>query len=164
MNSVSSVFTIPLCNLTLYAVDFNGNATGSPVWQGKCIENVEIQDTLIKELSAPTGCTFRVPHDLDESHVVRATGLMDFSLVQQRNTVFVLYISWAAANSSAGVGPNQPYQDRTLFGCTHRSLSASGRGMNGSDSVSQNIEFIGQFYLASTGVGTPLGPASSVQA
>jgi hypothetical protein len=164
MQSVSTVFSIPLCNLSLYAVDVNGNATGSPVWQGKCIENVEIQDTLIKELSAPTGCSFRVPHDLDESHVVRASGLMDFSLVQQRNTVFVLYMSWQAANQNSGIGVNQPYQDRTLFGCTHRTLSASGRGINGSDSVGQSIEFIGQFYVASTGVGTPPGPASSVQA
>ena len=164
MNQVEAIYSIPFASVSLYATDLDGNATGSPVWSAACIEDVKIKDTQIIEYSAPTGCRYRIPHQVDEFHTITIDGLMDFSVDDSRNTIFVMYISWLQANRYAN-DPQRRWRDRSYFGVCETGLDSGGRGVNGSDGNAQSRSFSAQFYLQDTAVGgSPVGPASSVNA
>ena len=166
MTPVSAVLTVPLSSVSLYVVDANGNATGSPVWSAPCLEDTQFKDTQITEFSTPSGTVYKIPHVLDESHEVTINGLQDQTFPVTRGNVYVMYVVWY--QSDKGGNPSHPasllYFDRTLFMVVDISKGIAGRGSMGEAGNVQSRTFSAAFIVETSGPIPAPGPASSTQA
>jgi hypothetical protein len=156
-NTIEAAYSVPLSNVTLWQPNSFGNPFGSVIWTANCLEDVGIKDSFEEKLSRPSGTRYPATHHVNESHFINLPGLMDFSMVMQRNQYFVMYIAWLQGDLGP-YAPNPRWRDRTYFGVTYMDLAANGRGPEGGNEIHQRQNFRAQFYIANTGQGIPPGP------
>lgn len=150
MRPVEAVYSIPLADVRLYAIDANGNPVGEPVWLAKCFNQVRITERFLEKATMPTGARYPTTHHINETHEIAVESLMDVALTMQRNTYYVLYV----LNLQADHLTNLRWVARTYFGVTHRSFESGGRDGN---EVVQTQVFNSQFYIQQVGQGATTG-------